>query len=47
MLAMVPKSTNMEGGGGYNEYSSRLNIVIAGSPPTELGRDVLMAKKEW
>jgi acetyl esterase/lipase len=47
MLAMVPKSAGLESDGGNDEYASRLNMVIAGSPPTELGRDVPMAKKEW
>ena len=44
MLAMVPDSAGLEGDGGWNEYSSRVNVAAAGSPPTELGRDVPMAK---
>lgn len=47
MLAMVPKSAGLEGDGGWDEYSSRVNVAAAGSPPTELGRDVPMAKTEW
>jgi acetyl esterase/lipase len=47
MLAVCPKSANLEGDGGWNEYSSRLNVVIGGSAATELGRDVPMAKPVW
>lgn len=47
MLAMVPLSAGLEGDGGWNEYSSRVQVAAAGSPPTELGRDVPMAQKEW
>lgn len=47
MLAMVPKSAGLEGDGGWEEYSSLVNVVVAGSPPTELGRDVPMARTEW
>ncbi|HHY86264.1 MAG TPA: alpha/beta hydrolase [Verrucomicrobia bacterium] len=47
MLAMVPKSAGLEGDGGWTEFSSRVNAVAAGSPPTELGRDTPMAKTEW
>lgn len=47
MLAMVQESANLEGDGGWDEYSSRVNVAGAGSPPTELGRDVPMAKKDW
>ncbi|WNH12959.1 alpha/beta hydrolase fold domain-containing protein [Thalassobellus suaedae] len=47
MLGMVPKSAGLEGDGGWDEHSSVINVVGAGSPPTELGRDVPMAKKEW
>lgn len=47
MLAMVPTSAGLEGDGGWEEYSSMVNVVAAGSPPTELGRDVPMAKREW
>ena len=47
MLAMAPESAGLEGDGGWNEYSSRVNVAAAGSPPTELGRDTPMSKKEW
>lgn len=47
MLAMVPDTAGLEGDGGWNDYSSRVNVAAAGSPPTELGRDTPMAKKEW
>jgi acetyl esterase/lipase len=47
MLAMTPKSAGLEGNGGWDEFSSRLNMEIAGSPPTELGRQSPMSKKEW
>ena len=47
MLAMVPDSAGLEGDGGWGEYSSRVNVAVAGSPPTELGRDAPMAKSEW
>lgn len=47
MLAMVPKSAGLDGDGGWEEYSSMVNAAAAGSPPTELGRDVPMAKPEW
>ncbi|TWT85409.1 Arabinogalactan endo-1,4-beta-galactosidase precursor [Posidoniimonas polymericola] len=47
MLAMAPESARLEGDGGWDEYSSVVNAAAAGSPPTELGRDVPMAKPEW
>lgn len=47
MLAMAPESAGLEGDGGWDEYSSVVNVAAAGSPPTELGRDTPMAKKEW
>lgn len=47
MLAMTDKSDGLEGDGGWDEYSSEVTVAGAGSPPTELGRDVPMAKKEW
>jgi len=47
MLAMVPESAGLEGDGGWDEYSSLVNVAGAGSPPTELGRDNPMAKTEW
>ncbi len=47
MLAMTPKAAGLEGDGGWEEFSSVVNVAAAGSPPTELGRDVPMAKPEW
>ncbi len=47
MLAMVPKSAGLEGDGGWSDHFSRVNVAAAGSPPTEFGRDVPMAKAEW
>lgn len=47
MLGMVDASAGLEGDGGWNEFSSRVNVVAAGSPPTELGRNTPMSKKEW
>lgn len=47
MLAMAPESAGLEGDGGWDDYSSRVNVAVGGSPPTELGRDTPMAKKEW
>jgi acetyl esterase/lipase/enterochelin esterase-like enzyme len=47
MLAMTSESPGLEGDGGWEDRSSLVNVVVGGSPPTELGRDVPMAKKEW
>jgi acetyl esterase/lipase len=47
MLAMAPASAGLEGDGGWDEHSSTVHAVAAGSPPTELGRDVPMAAPEW
>lgn len=47
MLAMVSDTARLEGDGGWIEFSSRVNVVAAGSPPTELGRGTPMSKKEW
>ncbi|KAA5545871.1 alpha/beta fold hydrolase [Roseiconus nitratireducens] len=47
MLAMAPKSAGLEGDGGWDEFSSIVNVAAAGSPPTELGRDVPMAESQW
>ncbi|MDT8416924.1 MAG: alpha/beta hydrolase [Lutibacter sp.] len=47
MLAMVSDTAKLEGDGGWDEYSSRVNVAAAGSPPTELGRDVPMANPIW
>lgn len=47
MLAMTSKSAGLEGDGGWNDHSSLVNVVVGGSVPTELGREIPMAKKEW
>jgi acetyl esterase/lipase len=47
MLAMAPKSAGLEGDGGWDAYSSKVNVAAAGSPPTELGRNTQMSKTEW
>lgn len=47
MLAMAPHSAGLEGDGGWDAYSSRVNAAAAGSPPTELGRNVEMAQEQW
>ncbi len=47
MLAMAPESAGLEGDGGWQEYSSMVNVAAGGSPPTELGRDVPMADPAW
>lgn len=47
MLGMTSEKDGLEGDGSYGDYSSHVNVVAAGSPPTELGRDVPMAKPIW
>ncbi|MBN1516224.1 alpha/beta hydrolase [Candidatus Sumerlaeota bacterium] len=47
MLAMTSASAGLEGDGGWDEYSSRLNVAVGGAPPTELGQDTPIAKPEW
>lgn len=47
MLAVAPKEAGLEGDGGWNEFSSVVNVAAGGSPATELGQDVPMAKREW
>jgi acetyl esterase/lipase len=47
MLAMVSDTANLEGNGGWDEYSSRVNVAAVGSPPTELGQNVPMANSIW
>jgi len=47
MLAMTPVSAGLEGDGGCKDFSSRVNVVVGGSPPTEFGRGGPMAKREW
>ncbi|MGB3800962.1 MAG: alpha/beta hydrolase [Lewinella sp.] len=47
MLAMTSEEDGLEGDGGYQDYSSQVNVAVGGSPPTELGRDVPMADPKW
>ena len=47
MLAMTADVEELEGDGGWKDYSSGVKVAGAGSPPTELGRDVPMAKEKW
>jgi acetyl esterase/lipase len=47
MLAMTSKKDGLEGDGGWKEYSSRVNVAAAGSPPTELGRNTPMSDPKW
>ena len=47
MLAMTTKKDGLEGDGGWEKFSSRVNVAVGGSPPTELGRKTPIAKKEW
>ncbi len=37
MLAMSADNPALEGDGGWNEYSSKINAVVGGSTPTEIG----------
>lgn len=47
MLGMTSEEDGLEGDGSYKEYSSHVNVVAAGSPPTELGRETPMSKPIW
>lgn len=47
MVAMTSDNPELEGDGDWKEFSSSVNVAAAGSPPTELGRDVPMAKEIW
>lgn len=47
MLGMTSEQDGLEGNGGWNKFSSKVNAVAAGSPPTELGRDTPMAQPIW
>ncbi|WP_425639133.1 alpha/beta hydrolase fold domain-containing protein [Algoriphagus yeomjeoni] len=47
MLGMTSEVEELEGDGSYQEYSSHVNAVAAGSPPTELGRETPMSKPIW
>ncbi|MFV0590113.1 MAG: alpha/beta hydrolase fold domain-containing protein [Draconibacterium sp.] len=39
MLAMCPDSANLEGDGGWTEFSSRVNVAVGASTPTALERN--------
>ncbi|WP_339864859.1 alpha/beta hydrolase [uncultured Algoriphagus sp.] len=47
MLGMTSEKDGLEGDGSYQEYSSHVNVVAAGSPPTELGRETPMSRPIW
>jgi acetyl esterase/lipase len=48
MLAMCPASAGLEGDGGWNEFSSKVNSVVGGSTPVEIGpQRTELAKPEW
>jgi acetyl esterase/lipase len=48
MLAMCPASAGLEGDGGWNEFSSKVNSVVGGSTPVEIGpQRAEIAKPEW
>jgi dipeptidyl aminopeptidase/acylaminoacyl peptidase len=46
MLAMTADVKALDGECRWSDYSSAVKVAGAGSPPTELGRDVPMAKEE-
>ena len=37
MLAMSSDNKSLEGDGGWNDYSSKINAVVGGSTPTQIG----------
>lgn len=47
MLGLTSEEDGLEGDGSYKEFSSHVNVVAAGSPPTELGRETPMSKSIW
>jgi len=48
MLAMSSDNKSLEGDGGWNEYSSKINAVVGGSTPTQIGpRRPNWNKPEW
>lgn len=47
MLAMTPENKELDGDSEWKEFSSEVTVAAAGSPPTELGRDVPMANPIW
>lgn len=48
MLAMSSENKSLEGEGGWNEYSSKINAVVGGSTPTQIGaKRANWNKPEW
>lgn len=48
MLAMSSDNKSLEGDGGWNEYSSKINAVVGGSTPTQIGpQRANWNKPEW
>lgn len=48
MLAMSSDNPELEGDGGWNEYSSKINAVVGGSTPTQIGpQRANWNKPEW
>jgi acetyl esterase/lipase len=48
MLAMSLDNKSLEGDGGWNEYSSKINAVVGGSTPTQIGaKRANWNKPEW
>ena len=48
MLAMSSDNKSLEGDGGWNEYSSKINAVVGGSTPTQIGaKRANWNKPEW
>jgi len=48
MLAMSSENKSLEGDGGWNEYSSKINAVVGGSTPTQIGgKRPNWNKPEW
>jgi len=48
MLAMSSENKSLEGDGGWNDYSSKINAVVGGSTPTQIGpQRANWNKPEW
>jgi acetyl esterase/lipase len=48
MLAMSSDNKSLEGDGGWNEYSSKINAAVGGSTPTQIGAQrANWNKPEW
>ena len=48
MLAMSSDNKGLEGDGGWNDYSSKINAVVGGSTPTQIGaKRPNWNKPEW